>query len=226
MSSPPLASLPAARAAAPPTRDRILDEAEALFAEGGFSGTSVRDIAARTGLTAASLYNHFDGKRALYAAVLERGVRPLIALMEEAGTREQTPDASDALIGAVMEHLSRRPHLARLIVHEAVVGGADGARLARDWIRPLLASGLAEMAREPGSPWEPEELPLAIAAWLHLMLGHFALAPLLAEVLDRDPLAPDTLTLQTRVLRKLARLLARGRGAPDPSPRAPKEARP
>ena len=57
----------------PITRDRILDTAEALFAERGFAGTAVRDIAAAVGLTAASLYNHFAGKEALYAAVLERG---------------------------------------------------------------------------------------------------------------------------------------------------------
>ncbi len=43
----------------PVTRDRILDVAEALFAERGFAGTSVREIAAKADLTAASLYNHF-----------------------------------------------------------------------------------------------------------------------------------------------------------------------
>jgi AcrR family transcriptional regulator len=43
----------------PNTADRILDAAEALFAERGLAGTAVRDIAARTGLNPASLYNHF-----------------------------------------------------------------------------------------------------------------------------------------------------------------------
>ena len=56
------------------TRERILDVAEALFAERGLAGTAVRDIAREAGLTAPSLYNHFDGKHALYEAVLVRGV--------------------------------------------------------------------------------------------------------------------------------------------------------
>jgi len=43
------------------TRERILDVAERLFAQKGFAGTVVRDIARDTGLTAPSLYNHFDG---------------------------------------------------------------------------------------------------------------------------------------------------------------------
>ena len=118
------------------TAARILDAAEALFAQKGFAGTSVRDIAGRVELTAASLYNHFEGKEALYASVLERGIRPLLDVMEELGAREPTADATDAMIDAVMAHLRRHPHLPRLIHHEAVTGGALLARLAATgWCR-------------------------------------------------------------------------------------------
>jgi hypothetical protein len=90
-----------------------------------------------------------------------------------------------------------------------VTGGALLARLARDWVVPLLARGLSEMKRAPDSPWSDEEQPLVIAAWIHLVLGHFTMAPLFAEVLDEDPLAPPMLERQTRFLRKLARLISR-----------------
>ena len=57
------------------TRDLILDAAEARFAERGFAGVSVREIAGDVGLkNQASLYHHFKSKRALYEAVLARGV--------------------------------------------------------------------------------------------------------------------------------------------------------
>jgi TetR/AcrR family transcriptional regulator len=187
-----------------PARDRILDAAEALFAERGFAGTSVRDLAARVGVTPGSLYNHFPGKEALYEAVLARGVRPLIGLMQELAARPQTPDATAEILGAVMAHLAERPHLPRLIQQEAVAGGEHLTALARAWIRPLVEYGLAEIARQPDSPWAPAERPLVIAAWLHLILGHFALAPLLREVLEEDPLSPRVLALQTAFLRKLA----------------------
>lgn len=194
-----------ASANAPPvTRDRILDVAEALFAERGFAGTSMRDIAAAADLTAASLYNHFEGKQALYAAVLDRGIRPLVELMQELASREPDPDAADAVITAVMEHLGRRPHLPRLIHQEAVSGGAHLAGLAREWVRPMLEHGLSQMKRTPGSPWDESEHALVIAAWIQLVLGHFALAPLFAEVLGTDPLEPDMLRRQTEFLRKLA----------------------
>ena len=49
---------------------RGLDAAEAVFAESGFAGASVRDIASRAGLNAASLYNYYPGKQELYEAVM------------------------------------------------------------------------------------------------------------------------------------------------------------
>ena len=66
------------------TRERILDAAEALFAERGFEGASLREVAARVGLRNPSLYNHFDSKESLYAAVLERDIGPVLRLLAEA----------------------------------------------------------------------------------------------------------------------------------------------
>jgi TetR/AcrR family transcriptional regulator len=191
------------------TRDRILDVAEALFAERGFAGTSVRDIAAAAGLTAASLYNHFEGKEALYDAVLERGIRPLVLLMQtRAGGRDPVGENAPLLVGEVMDHMRRHPHLPRLIQHEALTGGVHVVRLAREWVRPLLEYGSAEMKRGP-SPWEADEIPLVIAAWIHLVVGHFTMAPLFREIFDEDPLGPHALEGQTRFLQKLARVLSR-----------------
>ena len=51
-------------------RNRILDAAFALFSEKGFTATSMRDIADAVGIKAASLYNHFAGKRELFDALV------------------------------------------------------------------------------------------------------------------------------------------------------------
>src|SRR2546428_13734583 len=68
------------------TRDLILDAAEHRFAERGFAGVSMRAIASEAGLkNQASLYHHFRHKRALYEAVLSRGIAPIIALVAESG---------------------------------------------------------------------------------------------------------------------------------------------
>lgn len=53
-------------------RAEILDRAEAMFAEVGYQGASLREIAARCGISHTGLKHHFDSKEALLLAVLER----------------------------------------------------------------------------------------------------------------------------------------------------------
>jgi AcrR family transcriptional regulator len=193
----------------PASRDRILDAAEELFAQHGLAGAGVREIAQAAGLTPASLYNHFPSKEALYAAVLERGVRPLLELLRQLSARSHPADAMEEIVGAIMEHLARTPDLPRLVQHEACDGGEHLAGLAWQWIQPLIAQGVAEMRRDPDSPWEEAEFPLIITAWLHLVFGYFAMAPLLSEVFKEDLLSQQAIERQTRFFRKLARLMMR-----------------
>ncbi|MGN0708089.1 MAG: TetR/AcrR family transcriptional regulator [Faecalibacterium sp.] len=54
------------------TRERILEQALALFARSGYSGTSMSEIAAQVGVTKAALYRHFAGKEDILAAILAR----------------------------------------------------------------------------------------------------------------------------------------------------------
>ena len=186
------------------TGARILDVAERLFADKGFAGTAVRDIAREAGLTAPSLYNHFAGKKALYEAVLARGVQPLADLMDGLGE----PDVrSGDVLDAIMDHLASHPNLAKLIQHESLIGGESLSQIAQGWLRPLVAQGLMAMKRNPNSVWTDEEQPLAAAAWIHLILGHFAMAPLLRELFDFDPLAPEQLERQKRFMRRYALLM-------------------
>jgi AcrR family transcriptional regulator len=209
--------------AANPSRQRILDAAAVLFARRGLDGVGMREIAQAADLTPASLYNHFPGKQALYEKVLECGVRPLLDLLRGFAARDQTPEAAGEIVDAIMDHLARTPHLPRLIQHEACGGGEHLSRLARDWIRPLVSQGIAEMKRDAQSPWEEAEYPLVIAAWLHLIFGHFAMAPLLEEVFDEDQLSPEALERQTRFLRKLAVQMMRSAPYVEPEPTPPKE---
>lgn len=191
------------------TRERILDAAEELFAERGLAGTAVRDIAGRVNLNPASLYNHFASKQDLYEAVLARGVGPLIAILEQASASDQEGDWAEKVIATLMQQLTSTPHLPRLIQHEAVSGGEHLARLARKFIAPPVAQALA-VARQNNtqSRFSEEELPLLVAAWLNIVMGHFSMAPLLSEVFGADPLSPESLEQQTRFLQKLARILA------------------
>jgi TetR/AcrR family transcriptional regulator len=54
------------------TRNLILEQAIGLFADAGYAGVSVRDVAARVGISAPTLYHHFPDKESLYLAAMER----------------------------------------------------------------------------------------------------------------------------------------------------------
>lgn len=71
-----------------PTRDRLLDAAERLFAQRGFAGASVRDIVASARANVSSIKYYFGSKENLFKEVLNRRLVPInlrrLALLEEA----------------------------------------------------------------------------------------------------------------------------------------------
>lgn len=85
------------------TSDRIRAAAVEFFRVRGYSGTSTREIASRAGITAGSLYNHYDSKEALLFLVL-------VSVHADALTRlraalQGQPHPAAALRGAVSSHV-------------------------------------------------------------------------------------------------------------------------
>jgi AcrR family transcriptional regulator len=86
----------------------IEDAAAALFAERGFSGARLEDIAAGAGVTKQLLYRHFPDKAALYVALLERhrdDLDSFAAVIPAAGTlRERLQAVVDVWLDYVQDH--------------------------------------------------------------------------------------------------------------------------
>lgn len=198
------------------TADRILDAAEAVFAERGFAGTSLRDVAERVGVRAPSLYNHFESKESLYAAVLERAVGPLLALLAEAAPGGGARD-SGQLVADVMALLGRHPHLPRLVALETLAGGQRLTPRLRRWLAPAFARARELVEAEPGARrFDAEQVPHLVLAMYHVVVGYFASADLYAELTGEDALAGPALERQTRFLRALVALLFPGEAAETP----------
>ena len=186
----------------PSTRDLILDVAEQAFGKRGFAGVSMREIAAGAGLrNQASLYHHFRDKRALYEAVLARGLAPILSLVAESGAMWVNGHAEVTLEGfldRVVEYLTARPHLPRLLQR----AGLDDSRYLRTvlgrYLRPLYAQGLRVLS---AGPWAEEELPHLAIGLYHLIFGYFADTALLAAVVHHDPRSPGAVARQRRFLK-------------------------
>ncbi len=197
------------------TRDVILDAAERRFAERGFAGVSVREIAADAGLrNQASLYHHFRHKRALYEAVLTRGLEPILTLVaESAAAASSGRGAPDIFVDRLVVYLADHPHLPRLIQRAALEDRRYLPSAIPRLLRPLYQQGIRALAERGGLPWQPADLPHLASAFYLLIFGYFASAALFEAVTEQDPRSPAAVLRQRRFLRTvLARLLG-GEGA-------------
>ena len=66
-------------------RERVLEAAKAVFAEGGPAG-SLEKVARQAGVGIGTLYRHFPTRQALFEAVYRREVKQLVELAEQLGT--------------------------------------------------------------------------------------------------------------------------------------------
>src|SRR5262245_22994089 len=97
------------------TKAEILDAAWALVREHGLAALSLRDLAARVGMRAPSLYQYFDSKHAIYDAMFAQGMR---AAREAVGTIGENADTRTVFVeGArrMVEFATSDPARAQLL---------------------------------------------------------------------------------------------------------------
>ncbi|MHC4566144.1 MAG: CerR family C-terminal domain-containing protein, partial [Planctomycetota bacterium] len=145
-------------------RGRLLDSAEQLFAERGFDGTSIRDLAAAAGCNIASVNYYFGGKEKLYVEIWRRHllllrdtrIAGIDKVLSESGGK---PDLEDLLrsfaysfIGPLVDE-SGGPRLIRLMAREMLDPHLPPNMFAEDVIMPTLSAMQNALARAcPGLP--------------------------------------------------------------------------
>ena len=80
------------------THDRILEEALILFAEKGYKGANLRDLAARLELSKSALYKHYESKEAIWHAVLDRMEAYYAQHFGSADKLPPVPDSCETLL--------------------------------------------------------------------------------------------------------------------------------
>lgn len=94
------------------TQEQFLDAAEMLFARHGFEGTSIRAIAEEAGVNLGTLHYYWGSKKALFHAVLERRLRPVmeerLRRFDECLMRSENgvPDVREVLEAAISPALT------------------------------------------------------------------------------------------------------------------------
>jgi AcrR family transcriptional regulator len=103
---------------ATPTRQRILDAAAKLFAERGFSSTSIRDIAAELDIANPSIYHHFRSKEEILEELLAIPRQQLATVIDEIQTGDPEQDAI-MLIGMLLDAVEVHGGIALAAMREA-----------------------------------------------------------------------------------------------------------
>lgn len=103
------------------TKEDVVREATRLFAEKGYEGVTMGELATRVGLRKASLFHHFPTKDAIYARVLTELVEGVTTAVLGAATSKGAWDERlDVLSDTITATLGAQPDAARLLVREAL----------------------------------------------------------------------------------------------------------
>jgi AcrR family transcriptional regulator len=112
------------------TRAEILAVATAEFADRGYSGARVDEIAARTSTTKRMIYYYFGGKRQLYIAVLEAAYTRIREAEQQVNVDHLAPpDAIRRIAEVTFDHHEASPDFIRLVSIENIHRGEHIARL-------------------------------------------------------------------------------------------------
>ncbi|MFJ4998484.1 TetR/AcrR family transcriptional regulator [Microbacterium sp. NPDC088619] len=124
-------------------RQQIVEAAIEVFAENGYSGTSLRSIAERAGTSHVSLMHHFGSKEALFQRVLERR----LALDQDVRLAAFAESGIEAAASVMMKRNTRSRALIQLdatIQVEAV----DPNHPAHDYMKQLFADTVKEVLEQ------------------------------------------------------------------------------
>lgn len=116
-----------ARMTATQRREQLLAVSRQLFAEKGFEGTSVEEIAARAEVSKPVVYEHFGGKEGIYAVVVDREIRALTSALSGAldeGGHPKVMVERSAL--ALLGYIEDSEDGFRILVRDSPVAQATG----------------------------------------------------------------------------------------------------
>ncbi len=108
-------------------REQLIVIARALFAQKGYEGSSVEEIAARAEVSKPVVYEHFGGKEGLYAVVVDREVRSLLDTVTASLTAGRAHELVEQAALALLDYIESSSDGFRILVRDSPVGSSSGS---------------------------------------------------------------------------------------------------
>ncbi|QIK77194.1 TetR/AcrR family transcriptional regulator [Nocardioides piscis] len=103
-------------------REQLIAVARTLFAERGFEGTAIEEVAARATVSKPIVYEHFGGKEGLYAVVVDREVQSLLAIMRASLTGETSRIILEQAALALLQYVEENSEGFQILVRDSPSG--------------------------------------------------------------------------------------------------------
>lgn len=158
---------PVKTADSPDYRAKICEVAETLFAERGFDGTPIREIAEQAGATKALIYHYYQSKEALYLSLLEKDVSGVVTKLEEIAASDGAPeDKIRTVVQVFLEQYRANPQGFQLVQRAIDDHSPTAHTLAERWfsrahlaIQTITTQGIEEGIFKP---LPPHSIPFVI----------------------------------------------------------------
>jgi TetR/AcrR family transcriptional regulator len=185
------------------TRDRVLQAAQALFAERGYRGTSLRDIAKRIGVKAPSLLHHFPSKQQLYLAVLDQMFESLddaanAIVWRHEGRQERMRQA----VGHTVDFIASHPDFVRIMWKEMADESGTGRQVLKRRLPPLFSTAVTFIFHgQRDGEFRTDVDPLHFMWGLNaITIGYFTIASMIRRLWDVNLLEPAMVERRKREL--------------------------
>jgi len=107
-------------------REQLVDVGRSLFAERGFDGTSVEEIATKAGVSKPVVYEHFGGKEGLYAVVVDREVQRLLDAITGSLVAVHPRQVLERVGFALLDYVEQNSDGFRILVRDSPVATSTG----------------------------------------------------------------------------------------------------
>ncbi len=195
------------------TQIRLLDAAEREFAQRGYAGARLKDIASVAGVQTTLIHHYFGDKRGLYRAVMDRALAP--QQTESWNILRVHRDLEGLVRGFVamlIRFYAKHKHLLAIMRHEAVTGSEVLPEILRERMTPLADAVVAMIAdMQSRGELRTDVRPLDVVVLTLSMAVHPFVDGLLLEAVlpgsvpsDDEALARREDTIATLLLRALS----------------------